>query len=113
MPHRGEPVRGLRGDQPVGAQVVVRGSIEVDEALLPQLHHGDRRDGLGEGADPKDRVLGDRCVRSDVGVPVSVEELQARVADHTYRQTDGRPAVEDPADMGPQLPFADPCGSVT
>ena len=62
---------GLRRDQPVGAQVVVRGGIEVDQPLLPQLHHRDRREGLGDGGDPEDRVLGDgrastRCLPARV-----------------------------------------------
>ena len=105
MTHCRRPEAGLRGDQPVGPQVIVGGRIEVEQPLLPQLHHGDCGEGLCDGGDPKDRVLGDGRLRRDVGEPVSVEELKGSVADHSDRQTDGGPAVEDLVDSGlhPQL----------
>ena len=112
VPHGRGPEAGLGGDQPVGAQVVVGGGIEVDQPLLPQLHHGDRREGLGDGGDPEHRVLGDRGVRGDVCEPVSVEELEAPVADHAHRQTDGRVAVEDPAHPGRHRGLIGPEGPV-
>jgi len=40
------------------------------------------------------------CARRDVREPVSVEELEGSVADHAHRQTDSRPAVQDPSDSG-------------
>ena len=48
------------GDQPVGAQVAAGGRVEVDQSLFPQLHDGDRCDGLGDRGDPEDGVLVDR-----------------------------------------------------
>jgi hypothetical protein len=99
MPHRRGPPGGLGRDQLVGAQVPVGGGIQVDGPLLPQLHHGDGREGLGDRGDPKDRVLGDRRVRRDVGQAVSVEELEVPIADHAHRQTDSGPAVEDLANL--------------
>jgi hypothetical protein len=50
------PEAGLGGAQPVAAQVVVGGYVEVDQPVLSQLHHGDRGEGLGYGADPRHRV---------------------------------------------------------
>jgi len=38
-------VTGLGRDQLVGAEVVVGGSVEVDQPLLPELHHRDGGDG--------------------------------------------------------------------
>jgi hypothetical protein len=70
MAHGRRPEAGLGEDQPVGAQVVVGGPVEVEQLLLPQLQHRDRGEGLGDGADPEDRVLGDGRVRGDVGGPV-------------------------------------------
>jgi hypothetical protein len=70
--------------------------------LLPQLQHRDRGEGLGEGADPKDRVLGDGGVGGDVGDPVVVEEREGSVADHAHGHADGRVAAEDLADPGLQ-----------
>jgi hypothetical protein len=55
-----------------------------------------------DGADPENRVLGDGCVRRNVGEPVSVEKLEASIAHHSDGQADGRPAAEDPADSGRQ-----------
>jgi len=49
----------------------------------------------------RNRVLGDRCVRRDVGEPVAVEELKASVANHSHGQAGGSPAVEDLADSCP------------
>jgi len=103
MAQRRRPEAELRGDQPVGAQVVGRGRVEVDEPLLPQLHHRDRGEGLGDGGDPEDGVLGDRCVRRDVRDTVSVEEVEGSIAHHAHRQTNGRTTVEDPIDSGPHL----------
>jgi hypothetical protein len=74
---------GTSGDQLIGAQVVVRGGVEVDKPLLPQLHHGYRCEGLSDGGDPKNRVLGDGCVRLDVRKPMSVEERKLSVADYS------------------------------
>src|SRR6266536_1492761 len=71
----------------------------VDDPLFPQLHHGNRGEGLGDRRDPKDRVLGSRGLRPDVGDAVSGEPLQRSVADHAYRQTNGGPAVEDLGDL--------------
>ena len=39
------------------ALVVVGGRVEVHQALLVQLHHGDRGEGLGDRPDPKHCVL--------------------------------------------------------
>src|SRR6266511_3499833 len=72
----------------------------VDDPLFPQLHHGNRGEGLGDRRDPKDRVLGSWGLRPDVGDAVSGEPLQRSVADHAYRQTNGGPAVEDLGDLG-------------
>src|SRR6266536_369228 len=71
----------------------------VDDPLFPQLHHGNRGEGLGDRRDPKDRVLGSWGLRPDVGDAVSGEPLQRSVADHAYRQTNGGPAVEDLGDL--------------
>ena len=60
VPHGYWPPAGIRGDEPVGAQVVVGRRIEVDEPLLLQLHHRDRGEGLGKRADPENGVHGDR-----------------------------------------------------
>jgi hypothetical protein len=51
--HGRGPEAGLGGDQAVGAQVLVGGRVDVDQPLLPQLHHGNRREGLGDGGDAK------------------------------------------------------------
>ena len=91
------------GDQLVGAKIVVGGRIEVDEPLLPQLHYGDRGEGLGDGGDPKDGVLGDGSVRRQVREAVRVEELQRSVADHSQGETEGRMAVEDRVHPGLHL----------
>ena len=37
------------------------------------------------------------------GDAVTGEGLQRSVADHAHRQTDGRPAVQDPVDHAPDL----------
>ena len=74
MTHGRRPEARPRRDQLVGAQVVARGGIEVDQSSLPELHDRDRGEQLGDGGDPEDRVLGDRRVRGDVGEPVAVEE---------------------------------------
>jgi len=101
--HRRGPEAGLGGDQPVGAQVVVGRRIQVDQPLLGQLHHGDRRERLGDRPDPEHRVPSDGCVRRDVREAVGEEGLQGPVADHAHRQADGRVAVEDVVDAGLDL----------
>lgn len=103
MPHRRGPEAGPGRDQPVGAKVVVRGGVEIDQPLLGQLHHRDGRERLGDGGDPKDGVLGDARVRRQVGEPVSVEERERPVAHHADRQADGGPAVDELADSGLHL----------
>jgi hypothetical protein len=110
--HRRSPEARLRWDQPIGTQVVIGGGIQVDQPLLPQLHHGDRRERLGDGADPKDGVLSNGRVRRDVREAVPGEELEASVADHAHRQTDRWPAVQDPADSGLQPERIDAEGPV-
>jgi hypothetical protein len=82
---------------------VAGGGVEIDEPLLPRLQHGDRGERLGDGGDPKDRVLGHGCVRRDVRDAVAVEPLQRPVADHPHRQAGRRPAVEDLMDPGLHL----------
>jgi hypothetical protein len=104
---RGRPKGGLRRDQSVGTQVVGGGRVEVKEPLLPQLHDGDRRDGLGDGGDPKGRVLGDWRARSDVGDPVPMEPRQGSGADHPHGQAGGGPAVEGLTDPALQLELVD------
>jgi len=101
--HRRGPEGRLRRDQLIGAQVVAGGGIEVDAPLLPQLHHGDRREGLGDGGDPENRVMGDGCVRPDVRDSVPVEELKTSVADRSHRQADGGVAVENLLHSGFQI----------
>ena len=85
----------LRRDQPEGAKVVVRRRVEVDQPLLPQLHHRDRGEGLGDRCDAKDGVLRDRRLRRDISEAVPVEPRQGSVTDHRDGQTGARPAVED------------------
>ena len=48
---------GLSGKK--GAKVVVCRCVEVHQSLLPELHHGDCGEDLGDGSDTKDGVLGD------------------------------------------------------
>ena len=79
-----------RGHQRVRTEVVLDRSVKVERPLLPQLHHGDRRDRLGKGADPEHRVLSDRRVGRDIGEPVPVKGLEASIADHTHGQADSR-----------------------
>jgi hypothetical protein len=107
VPQRRGPKAGLRGHQRVGAQVVVGGRVEVDQALLPQLHHRNRGERLGDRGDPKHRVLGDRGARSDLGDAVPVEPLQRSIADHPHRQAGSRPAVEDLSDPRRHLDLID------
>jgi hypothetical protein len=67
VPHGcGRQVR-LRWDQPEGAKVVVCWRVEVHQALLPQLHHRDRGEGLGKRCDAKDGVLRDGRLCRDIG----------------------------------------------
>src|SRR5512132_748667 len=105
MSQRGWPEARPSWDQLVGAQVVVGWRVEVNETLLEQLHHGDRREGLRDRTDAEHRVLRDRGVRCDVRKPVAMEELEASIAHHAHRETDGGVAVEDPVDRGLQLCF--------
>ena len=97
----------FRGDQLVGAKIVVGGCVELDESLLPQLHYGDRGEGLGDGGDPKDGVLRDGPDRRQVREAVCVEEFQRSVADHSQGEADGRMAVEDLIDPGLHLQSID------
>jgi hypothetical protein len=103
VPQRRRPEARLGGDQPVGAQVVAGGRVEVDQSLFPQLHDGDRRDGLGDRVDPEDGVLADRRARLDVGDAVPMKPRQGSAADHPHRQAGHRPAVEDLGDPRLQL----------
>jgi hypothetical protein len=103
MTHRRGPVCGVRGNQLVRDQIVVRGSIEIKHPLLPQLHHGDRGERLRERPDAEDGVFGYRRVRRDIGESVTVEELQSTVTNDPDGETDGWMPVEDPTDFGIQL----------
>src|SRR5512133_2928577 len=94
MPGRGRAPAFLRGQETEGAQIVVRWSIQVDQALLPQLHHRDCGEGLGDGADPKDRVLGHRYGRLDASDAVT-GKLERSIPNHSHRQTNSRPAIQD------------------
>ena len=94
VPQRRRPVAGPGRDQPVRAQVPVRGGVEVDESLLPQLHHGDRGERLADRADPEHGFLGDRRTGREIGETVPAEEVQRSVAYHADREADGGPAVE-------------------
>jgi hypothetical protein len=76
VPDARGPEATPRGEQPVGVEVVVRGRVEVDDALLVELHHGDRREGLGDRADPEHRVFIDRRAGRDLSEPASVEEVE-------------------------------------
>ena len=98
VPQRRRPEARLGGDQPVGAQVVAGGRVEVDQSLFPQLHDGDRGDGLGDRVDPEDCVLGRPASRPDVGDAVPMEPRQGSAADHPHRQAGDRPAVENLGD---------------
>jgi hypothetical protein len=73
MPQRRGPPTRIDGLEVVGAQVLARGSVEIDQTPLPELQHGDRRECLGDRGDPEDRVLGDRRARRDVGDAVRGE----------------------------------------
>src|SRR5207342_1839108 len=108
MSYRGWAPARLGRDQPVGPQIVVGGSIKVEQSAFPQLHDGNGGKGLGDGADPKDRVLSHRCRGLNVCEPVTREELQRSVADHTQCQADRRPAVQDPIDTAIYLKLIDP-----
>jgi hypothetical protein len=107
MPQRRRPEAGLGRDQPVAAQVVAGRRVKVNQSLFPQLHDGDRRDGLGERVDPEDGVLVDRHARLDVGDAVPMEPRQGSVADHAHRQAGDGPAVENPGDSGLQPGLVD------
>jgi Recombinase/Recombinase zinc beta ribbon domain len=107
MPQRRRPKARLGGNQPVGAQVVAGGRVEVNLSLFPQLHDGDRGDGLGDRVDPEDCVLVDRRARLDVGDAVPMEPRQGSVADHPHRQAGDGPAVENPGDPGLQPGLVD------
>jgi hypothetical protein len=67
------------------------------------------REGLGDRADPEDGVLGDGCVRRDVGDPVSGEELQGSVA---HRPTHGGPASIPANPWRAWPPFGSPSDAV-
>src|SRR5579884_959088 len=98
MPHGRRPKAGPGRNELVCAQVVVGGGFEVDESLLPQLHHGNGGECLGDGGDAKDRVFGDGCVRRDICQPMSVKEGEASVANYSDRHAYGRPSIEDLVD---------------
>jgi len=91
----------------VCAQVVFGGGIQADQSLLPKLHRSNPGEGLGDGGDPKDRVLGNRCVRRDVRHTVAVEGLKRSVGHQPESQTDSRSAVENLVDPGPHLQLID------
>jgi hypothetical protein len=103
MTHRRGPVCGVRGDQLVRAQIVVRCTIEINKSLFPQLHHGDGGERLRERPYAEDGVFAYRRVRSDIGESVTVEELQLAVTDDPDGETDGWMATEDLTDFGIQL----------
>src|SRR5210317_259520 len=75
--------------QLVGAQVVVRRSVQVNQPLLAELHNGYRRESLRDRCNPKDCVLRDRSPRLDVGEAMPVEVLKAAVRDNAHRKTHG------------------------
>jgi hypothetical protein len=68
--------RAARGSQPDGAEVPAHGVVQVKQAAVTQLHDGDRRERLGDRADPEDRVLGDRSPLRAVRDAGAAEELQ-------------------------------------
>jgi hypothetical protein len=74
--------------------------------LLPQLHHRNCGEGLRDGADSKDRVLGHRYRRLDVRDTVS-GELERSIANYTHRQADSRPAIQDRIDLGAYFKLID------
>ena len=98
----------MGGDQPIGAQVLARGRVEVDEPVLFQLHHGDRREELRDRPDPEHGVLGDRGERPDVGQPPPGEELQGTVPDHSHRQPHRGMASQDTVEPRTELFVVDP-----
>ena len=100
---RGRSEAGALRDELVRTQVVVGRCVEVDEPLLPQLHHGDSGEGLRDRGDPEDRVLGDPRVRRDVGETLSREGRDPPVADDADREADGRMPVEDPTGHGVEV----------
>ena len=95
MAHRRRPPPAIPGNQLVRAQVVVGRGVEVDEPSFSELQNGDRGEGLGDGGDPEDGVLGDRCPGGDVGKAVCGEELQRAVPDHPEGEAHGGPSIED------------------
>jgi hypothetical protein len=103
IPDRGGAPAPISPDQPEGAQIVICRSVQLEQSPLPQLHHSDRGEGLGDRPDPEGRVFVDRSVGFDVSDAVSVEELGGPVADHSQHQADGRPAVHDLIDSGADL----------
>ena len=96
--HGRRPKVRLRWDEPEGAKVVVCRRVEVQQPLLPQLHHRDCGEGLGDRSDAKDGVFGDRRLRCNIGEAVPVEPDDVSVSDHGDRQSGARPAVEDLSD---------------
>ena len=87
------------GHEPVRAQVLVGGRVQLDQALLPKLHHRYRGEGLRDGADPKDRVLGHWSSRPGVRDAVTGEPERSP-ANYTDRQTNSRPAIQNRIDLG-------------
>ena len=88
-------------------QIVVGGRVEIDQAPLPQLHHGDRGEGLGEGADPKDGVLRDRFLGVDIRDAVAEEPVERPATDDANSKTSGGPAVEHLGHLALQVALLD------
>ena len=89
-------------------KVVVCRCVEVHQSLLPELHHGDCGEDLGDGPDTKDGVLGDRHLPCNIGETVSVEPREGSVTDHRDSQAGGRPAVEGLSHRRLQVEVIDP-----
>jgi hypothetical protein len=78
--------RGVGEAEP--RQVAAHGLVQVDAALLHQLHHGQRREGLAERADDEGRLrrhgppagVGDAEGRQ-VDDPVAVHDAQRQAGD--------------------------------
>ena len=77
-------------------QVVIRGGVEVDQTLLPQLHHSNGGEGLGDRADAEDRLIlwPDELWPQDVGVLSVLDGSSLLESDGRFRIEVARKAIE-------------------
>ena len=98
----GPPEAGLGRDQPERAQVVVGWRVQVDQALLTELHHRHGSQGLGQRPHAEDRVLTDRAAGGDVGHAMGEDPRRGVLAQDRQRESGRRPAAQSLGDGAPE-----------